>query len=203
MREIYIRNFNKFPNFNIKINLAIFIEEIAFKAQQIFSSYFSLLKEQDSKIKLPKAQIKILDRNFCSFLTLISGLLLSIEQFTYNKTNPQIAFTTSSFVMLNAEDSHYSENGQKPLENSKFISEEALTNVIKWTELWNLDSTPLSIKYRISLIILYYIFLKKVNFTSNCFSDIGIGKRDVTFKIKWNYRSFNKILQKIRSLGRR
>lgn len=107
------------------------------------------MKQLDSfpKKKLLESQNKLLDRNFCMFLTLISGLLLSIEQLTYNKTNPQGAFTSSSFVLLNAEESHYSQDGQKPLENSKFLSEEALTNIIKWLDLLNLDCTPISIKF--------------------------------------------------------
>jgi len=100
-----------------------------------------------TKNKILESQNKLLDRNFCMFLTLISGLLLSIEQFAYNKTNPQVAFTNSSFVLLNVEESHYSRDGQKPLENSKFISEEALSNCIKWLDLLHLESTPLAIKF--------------------------------------------------------
>lgn len=147
--------------------MAIFIEEISSKAQEIFVLYAPLLKELDSspKNKLPETQTKILDRNFCHFLTLISGLLLSIEQFTYNKTNPQVSFTTSSFVLLNVEESHYSKDGQKPLENSKFISEEALTNIIKWIDLLHLDSTPISIKLHIYCFFNY--FLIKFYFSNN------------------------------------
>ena len=150
IRDIFLRNFNKYPNFYIKTNLAIFIEEIALKAQEIYTIYMPLLKQMDFNIRTIKSletnQNKLIDRNFCLFLTLISGLLLSIEQYIYNKTNPQIAFTTNSFVLMNAEESHYSQDGQKPLENSKFISEEALTNIVNWLDMLFIDETPIYIK---------------------------------------------------------
>lgn len=97
-------------------------------------------------MQISKKEKKIIDRNNRKFLTLISALLLSIEQFIYNKTNPQTAFTTSSFILNNRDDSTVSIETQKPLENSKFLSEETLSNIIKWLDLLSLDFIPLTIK---------------------------------------------------------
>ena len=138
-----MRNFNRFPNADIRINLAIFIEEISQKAEETLRIIVRLLEEGLRS----EGQNRLLDRDFCMFLTMISGLLLSIEQFAYNKTNPQVAFTNSSFVLLNVEESSYSRDGQKPLENCKFISEEALSNCIKWLDLLQMDAAPIAIKF--------------------------------------------------------
>ena len=73
--------------------------------------------------------------------------MLSIEQFIYNKTNPQANFTNSSFLMVSQDESLISkEIQQQPLENSKFISEETLTNILKWIDLFQYEQLELTIR---------------------------------------------------------
>lgn len=84
---------------------------------------------------------------------------MSIEQFIYNKTNPQTAFTASSFILNNRDDSTVSIEGQKPLENSKFISEETLCNIVKWLDLLSLDFIPLTIKFNLDFFLVFSLLL--------------------------------------------
>lgn len=146
IREVFLRNFNKYPNTDIKVNLAIFIEETSKKAQEIYLILAKDLTMINEK-SLSKQEKKRIDRKVCEFLILITGVLLGIEQFLYNKTNPQAAFTTSSFVFMNtSEDSVLSREENKLLDHSRFLSEETMSNIIKWLDILNIPETPLTIK---------------------------------------------------------
>jgi len=117
-------NFNSFAAINGKLD--VFVDEIGVKAQAAYERFMQMMEvfEKTPKASFSETELMELDRISCEVVTLMTSLMLGVEQYLYNQNHSKSLHYT------------FEEYKPKKLVESQLdietINEEILASITKW-----------------------------------------------------------------------